>query len=357
MDSHLGTGPQLPPPGERRRVTPFPGDPAPVNASVHPPRRSPSLSADSPSVVVGADDGGEIRMAYSEHGDPGASLQVVLLHGLFDHKGTWSALAPRLAEAGYRVIAPDLVGFGRSSKPGFRSWPASRRYGAEAHVGFLRAFVESLGLDEVVLAGNSFGGGVFLRSLCTPWPGGPRVRGLVLESASGYPQARPPFVRLLSGLPGWLLPNRRVLGIGLATGLARVIVRSTLRRVFHDPSRIPEELVDQAIDILREPNTLYAYRAAARNLVPGDIARFTRAYRKIDVPTLVLWGAEDRIVPSRFATLFEAELPDATLHVFDECGHAPHLEYPAETARLIRDWMERRVTGEPSPAPCEGDRT
>ena len=293
-------------------------------------------------------------MAYSEHGDPGASLHLVLLHGLFDHKGTWSALAPRLAEAGYRVIAPDLVGFGRSSKPGFRSWPASRRYGAEAQVGFVRAFVESLGLDEVVLAGNSFGGGVFLRSLCTPWPGGPRVRGLVLESASGYPQARPPYIRLLAGLPGWLLLNQRVLAIGVGTGLTRAIVRSTFRRVFHDHGKIPEELVEEAVDILREPNTLYAYQAAARNLVPHDIASFTDAYRKIDVPTLVLWGAEDRIVPSRFATLFEAELPEATLHIIAECGHAPHLEYPAETARILRGWIESRVTGDLGPASPAG---
>ena len=301
-------------------------------------------------VVVGEDEGRKIRMAYSEHGDPGASLHVVLLHGLFDHKGTWSALAPRLAEAGYHVVAPDLVGFGRSSKPRFRSWPASRRYGAEAQVGFVRAFVEGLGLDELVLAGNSFGGGIFLRSLCTPWPGGPRVRGLVLESASGYPQACPPHIRLLANLPGPLLLNRLVLGIGLGTGLARAIVRSTFGRVFHDPGRIPEELVDEAVDILREPNTVYAYQAAARNLVPGDIASFTDAYREIDVPTLVLWGAEDRIVPPLFGTLFEAELPKASLHVLDKCGHAPHLEYPAETARLIGDWIRRRVAGELNPA-------
>ena len=329
-----------------------------MNASVHPPKPGLSEPAAPSSVVVGEDQGRQIRMAYSEHGDPGASIHVILLHGLFDHKGTWFALAPLLAEAGYHVIAPDLVGFGRSSKPEFRSWPASRRYGAEAQVGFVRAFVEGLGLDEVVLAGNSFGAGVLLRSLCTPWPGGPRVRGLVLESASGYPQARPPYIQLLGNLPGRLLSNRLVLGIGLGTGLARVVVRSTLRRVFSDPGQIPEELVDEAVDILREPNTVYAYQAAARNLVPDDIASFTSAYREIDVPTLVLWGAEDRIVPPLFATLFEAELPDARLQVFDNCGHAPHLEYPAETARLITDWIRSRVTGEPSPASAAGrDRT
>ncbi len=329
-----------------------PGLPAPILKDQG--RHSAPAPGGSPSVVIGEDGGRDIRMAYAEHGDPGASLHVLLLHGLFDHKGTWSSLTPHLVEAGYHVIAPDLVGFGRSSKPEFSSLPASRRYGAEAQVGFVRAFVERLGLDEVVLVGNSFGGGVFLRSLCTPWPGGPRVRGLVLEDATGYPQALPLHIRLLADWPGRLLLNRLVLAFGLGTGLARAIVRSTFRRVFHDPGKIPEELVDKAVHLLREANTVRAYQASARNLVPGDIARFTDRYREIDVPTLVLWGAEDRIVPPLFGLLFEAEIPGATLHIFEACGHAPHLEYPTETAALIRDWIRRRVEGEKSPASPAG---
>lgn len=319
-----------------------------------PPRLNGPAPGASPSVVVGEDEGREVRMAYSEQGDPDSRLHVILLHGLFDHKGTWSALTPHLVEAGYHVIALDLIGFGRSSKPGFRSEPASRRYGAEAQVGFVRAFVERLGLDEVVLVGNSFGGGVILRSVCTPWPGGPRVRGLVLESATGYPQALPPYIRLLADWPGRLLLNRLALALGLGTGLARAIVRTAFRRVFHDRGRIPEELVEEAVDILREPETVQAYQASARNLVPADIGRFTGRYREIDVPTLVVWGAQDRIVPPLFGLLFEAEIPDATLHVLDECGHAPHLEHPAETACLLRDWIRRRLEGEMEPVSPAG---
>ena len=325
-----------------------------MNGFARPPEPVAPAPPGSPSVVVGEDDGREIRMAYAEHGDPDASLHLLLLHGLFDHKGTWSCLAPHLAEAGHHLIAPDLIGFGRSSKPGFRSRPASRRYGVEAQVGFVRAFVESLGLDEVVLVGNSFGGGDFLRSLFTPWPGGPRVRGLVLESATGYPQALPPYIRLLADWPGRLLLNRPLLALGLATGLARAMVGATFRRVFHDRGKIPGELVDEAVDILREPDTLRAYQASARNLVPADIGSFTGRYRQIDVPTLVVWGAQDRIVPPLFGLLFEAEIPDAALHVLDGCGHAPHLEYPAETAGLIRDWIRRRIEAETEPVSAAG---
>ena len=325
-----------------------------MNGSVRPPPGNAAAPGRSTSVVVGEDEGREIRMACAEHGDPDSPLHVVLLHGLFDHKGTWTFLAPHLAEAGHHVIAPDLIGFGRSSKPGFGSQPASRRYGAEAQVGFVRAFVEELGLDEVVLVGNSFGGGVLLRSLCTPWPGGPRVRGLVLESATGYPQDLPLHIRLLAGPAGRMLLNRLAIALGVGTGLARAIVRTTFRRVFHDRGKIPRELVDEAVDILREPNTVHAYQAAARNLVPADIGRFTDRYREIDVPTLIVWGAQDRIVPPLLGLLLEAEIPDARLHVFDDCGHAPHLEHPTETACLIRDWIRRRIEGQTEPAAPAG---
>ena len=202
--------------------------------------------------------------------------------------------------------------------------------------------------------GNSFGGGVFLRSVCTPWPGGPRVRGLVLESATGYPQALPPHIRLLGDWPGRLLLNRPAVALGLGTGLARAVVRITFRRVFHDRGRIPRELVDEAVDILREPNTVQAYQASARNLVPADIGCFTDRYKAIDVPTLVVWGAQDRIVPPLFGLLFEAEIPDAALHILDRCGHAPHLEHPVETARLIRDWIRRRIEAEAEPVSPAG---
>ena len=76
-------------------------------------------------------------------------------------------------------------------------------------------------------------------------------------------------------------------------------------------------------------------------LFGNDIATFPDRYGDIDVPVLIVWGREDRIVPALFGLLFEAEIPGSTLHVFDDCGHAPHLEYPVETAVLLRDWMRR----------------
>ena len=77
----------------------------------------------------------------------------------------------------------------------------------------------------------------------------------------------------------------------------------------------------------------------ARNLVPSDINTFPQKYGTIRLPTLIVWGKEDRIIPALNALRLEADLPLAKLHVFDQCGHAPHLEYPEETAVVVRDWI------------------
>lgn len=295
------------------------------------------------TALVGQDDGHPVHMAYDEAGDPAWPVHVLLLHGLFDHRGTWRAVTPHLTGAGFHVVAPDLIGFGDSSRPAFAATPPDERYGVDAQVGFLRALLRQLPVDEWILAGNSLGGGLALRSLCTPWPDGPRVRGLVLEDAAGYNQALPGYIRALADWPGRLLLNRGIFALALRAGLVRAIARATFREVFYDRRKIPQDLVDRAVDILRAPGALRAYREAARNLIPGDIATFPERYRDIRIPTLVLWGRDDRIVPALFGLLFEAEIPGARLHVFAECGHAPHLEYPVETGVAIRDWIRHKV--------------
>ncbi len=284
-----------------------------------------------------------IQMSYAVAGDRGAETHILLLHGLFDHRGTWSQLTPHLVAAGCHVIAPDLIGFGASSRPALMDRPPHERYSIDTQVGFLRTFIEQLELDDFVLMGNSFGGGLALRMMCTPWPRAPTIRALILECAAGHAQAIPPGVQLLAGWPGRLLLHPSIQALLLASGLFRWLTRRTLQLAFHDPRLIPPQTLDDAVDVLRLPGTLYAYRESARNLVPADLGSFPERFRQIDSPTLIIWGREDRIVPPLFGLLFEEEIPASTLHVFDECGHAPHLELPVETAAVIRDWMRRRI--------------
>ena len=281
----------------------------------------------------------QVEMAYIDNGG-GDLPPLVLLHGIFDNKATWFRLAAHLPDC--RLIAPDLIGHGHSSKPTFAAHPAHERYSPDMLAGYLAAFIASLDLDDVILVGNSLGGGLALR-LYLDFPAlAAKVRGLVLIDAAGYPHKLPVHVRTLGSYPGKLLAHAPIHTLARTCGLLRLATWRTFRRCFHDRSKIPPELATVAHAALETPNATYAYHYSARNLIPPDIATFHQRFGGITCPTLVLWGQQDRILPVRSAQLFAAALPRADLHIFPNCGHAPHLEYPDETADCIRRWIRER---------------
>ena len=282
----------------------------------------------------------QVEMAYIDNGGNRDHPPLVLLHGIFDNKATWFRLTARLP--GHRIIAPDLIGHGHSSKPTFAARPAHERYSPDMQVGYLAAFIAALELDEVILVGNSLGGGLALRLYLDLPALAANVRGLVLIDAAGYPHQLPAHVRTLGSYPGKLLAHAPVHTLAQTLGLLRLATWRTFRRCFHDRSKIPPELATVARAALETPNTLYAYHYSARNLIPPDIETFHQRFGDITCPTLVLWGQQDRILPVRSAQHFAADLPCADLHIFPDCGHAPHLEYPDETAACIERWIKER---------------
>ena len=109
---------------------------------------------------------------------------------------------------------------------------------------------------------------------------------------------------------------------------------------------MPEQLVDRGVDYFAMTGTPFSYRMTVRNLTPPDIDTFTDRYAEMPLPALIVWGRQDRIVPPLNALRFEADLPAAKLHLFDDCGHAPHLEYPEEAAAAIRDWIHHDINSD-----------
>ncbi len=282
----------------------------------------------------------QVEMAYIDNSGSGDHPPLVLLHGIFDNKATWFRLAARLP--GHRIVAPDLIGHGHSSKPTFATHPAHERYSPDMQAGYLAAFIAALDLDDVILVGNSLGGGLTLR-LYLDFPAlAAKVRGLVLIDAAGYPHKPPAHVRALGSYPGKLLAHAPLHTLARTCGLLRLATWRTLRRCFHDRRKIPPELATVARAALETPDTVYAYHYSARNLIPPDIATFHQRFGDITCSTLVLWGEQDRILPVRSAQLFAAALPRADLHIFPNCGHAPHLEYPDETTDCIKRWIKER---------------
>ncbi|MCC7265548.1 MAG: alpha/beta fold hydrolase [Candidatus Latescibacteria bacterium] len=294
------------------------------------------------TLVLGEEDGQPLWMVYQDSHTPAPAPVLLLLHGLFDQRGTWDLIWPHLAGS-HRLIAPDLVGFGASSKPRLRSQPPAQRYSLAMHAGHLIRLIEHLGLERLALAGNSLGGGLALYLWCTQPQLRPVITGLALLDPACYPQPLPGYVRQVAGWPGALLDQRPLQWLSHRLGLTRWLVDQTLRRCFADPQKIPPGAADQIVARLREPGVSYAYRQAARNLLPADTEALLRGYREVSCPVLALWGQEDQVVPAALAGRLQADIPHAAVQVVPGCGHAPQLECPELVAGALAAWIPRGV--------------
>jgi pimeloyl-ACP methyl ester carboxylesterase len=188
------------------------------------------------------------------------------------------------------------------------------------------------GVRSVTLIGHSMGGGIcLLTGLRLQDTGSVELRALVLVAAAAHRQRLPPLVGF-SRRPG--LTKRLVRAIG-----AKRIVRATLRSIVYDSASITPEQIDAYTAPLASDEGLLAAMASGQNILPADIDTHTARYPEIAVPTLLLWGDTDRVIPMWVAQRLEAELPQATLCVLPRCGHVPPEEQPQESWSVVNDFL------------------
>jgi pimeloyl-ACP methyl ester carboxylesterase len=254
------------------------------------------------------------------HNDP---VPIVLLHGTSASLHTWEGWAQSLRDK-RRVIRFDLPGFALTGpNPG-------NDYSTEAYVAFVRAVMDKLEVQRFVLAGNSLGGQIAW-SVAASMP--ERVERLILVDASGYP---PESITTPQSIPvGFRIARTPGLRWVTRYMLPRGVVQSSLRNVYGDPAKVTPELVDlYAAMTVRAGNR----EALARRMDQGYTADVSQL-KAIKAPTLVLWGAKDRLLPVELAHRFVRDIPDARLVVFDELGHVPHEEDPARTLAEVRRFL------------------
>lgn len=263
---------------------------------------------------------------------------LVLLHGLFDNKATWEPLA-RLLDRDHRLLLPDLLGCGRSDKPGLDHLPEGRRYSVAMHAEHLAGLLARIDVDGLILGGNSLGGGLAVKLLLDHPEVRARTRGLLLLAPAVFAQPLPWAGRCLAGWGGRLLDTRPGRWACYRLGLADQLVRANYRRVVRDPARVPPEVIAETMAALREPGALRSYRWAARNAIPPDHHELAARLSEITCPVLAIWGWEDGIVSPLNALRLQQLVPQTRVHILDDCGHAPQLEAPEQVAALVRTWM------------------
>lgn len=248
------------------------------------------------------------------------SLPIVLLHGTSDSLHTWDGWAAQL-RGQRRVIRFDLPGFGLTG-PG-----ATADYSIDAYVRFVAAVLDRLETPRVVLGGNSLGGEIAWRAA---WALPQRVAQLILVDAAGYP-TQPQEVPL-----GFVLARTAGVRVALEYLLPRGLMLASVRSVYGDPSKVTPELVDRYYDMaLRAGNR----RALVQRLdaMPGDDV--SDRIQTLTLPTLVLWGAQDRLIPVALGRRFAQDIAGASLVVFDGLGHVPHQEDPMRTVAEVRRFL------------------
>ncbi len=256
---------------------------------------------------------------------------LILLHGFGAGVFSWREVMEPFGKTG-TVIAYDRPAFGLTARPMPESWQGANPYGPQANLEQLFGLMDALGVAKAVLVGHSAGGRVALHAaLERP----ERFCGLVLVDAAVYAIGRVP-PRLLR--PLMLTPQANRLGPAAARWLARRRGDQFLRASWHDPEKITPEVYA----LYRKPFQMADWDRAlweqAKAFYGGD--GLGARIAELNVPTLVVTGDDDRIVPTADALRLAAEIRSARLVVIPSCGHVPQEEQPAAFLEALQGFLE-----------------
>jgi pimeloyl-ACP methyl ester carboxylesterase len=257
----------------------------------------------------------------------GAGPVLLLVHGMAGSSVTWKHILPALAQR-FTVVAPDLLGHGQSAKP-------HGEYSLGAHANVLRDVMNLLGHERATLVGQSLGGGVVMQ-LAYQFPD--RCERLVLVGSGGLGREVNFLLRALS-LPGadYLLPllctpRVRDGGNRLAAWLGCLGLRA---------APFIEE-VWRSFGSLADADTRRAFFRTLRSVVDLSgqaVSAANRLYLTSQVPTLIVWGAQDRFIPVSHAVAAHDVMPGSRLEIFDDVGHFPHCDAPDRFVEALVDFM------------------
>jgi pimeloyl-ACP methyl ester carboxylesterase len=263
---------------------------------------------------------------------------VLLIHGITGSSQTWDHVLPLLSER-YTVIAPDLLGHGDSAKP-------RGDYSLGAYASGIRDLMQAVGHERATVVGHSLGGGVAMQ-LAYQFP--EMAERLVLVSSGGLGREVNLFLRAAT-LPGseWVLPLIASSGVLTAGGTAGRFLRTLGMRAAPDL-----EEMWRGFSSLGDSEARQAFIYTLRGIVDPGGQRVTardRLYLAETVPTMLMWGDRDPIIPVRHAYSTHKQLPHSRLEVLEGAGHFPYRDEPIAFAKILRDFIE---TTEPAEADWE----
>jgi pimeloyl-ACP methyl ester carboxylesterase len=260
------------------------------------------------------------------HKTYGAGDPVLCIHGFGASLFSWHNFVDPVSR-NYQLILIDLKGSGNSPKP-----PDSH-YSTRDHVDLIYKFILDHDLKNLTLIGNSFGGALSLwlsMILIEKQPG--RLRSLILIDAGAFKEYIPFYVKLI-GVP--------IIGAAAVyLTPARCMAKSVLKLAYYDPKKITEEQIAAYAAPLAAPGGKHALLETGKQIIPPNIDELTAKYKDINVPTLIIWGQQDKVIDPIVGTLLDQAIPNSTLKVIEQCGHVPQEERPEATIPLVLDFLQ-----------------
>jgi pimeloyl-ACP methyl ester carboxylesterase len=258
----------------------------------------------------------------------GSGPALVLLHGIANSSETWRQVLPGLAER-FTVIAPDLLGHGKSAAP-------RGDYSLGAHASGVRDLLTALGHERATIAGHSLGGGIAMQ-FAYQFP--ERCERLVLVSSGGLGREVHLLLRAAS-LPGAdlvlpLLASRPLIELG--RGLGGLLGRAPLR-----PSRDVQTLA-RGFGSLGSAGSRQAFLHTVRSVIEPSGQRVSandRLALAARLPTLIVWGERDSIIPLRHGEAAHDAMPGSRLDVFPDAGHMPHDDDARRFVELVTEFCD-----------------
>jgi pimeloyl-ACP methyl ester carboxylesterase len=278
------------------------------------PEAEVKTPAAQPTTEGGDATGSSSRATNASGGD--RKPTVILVHGFAASLDSWAGVVPVLSRT-HRVIALDLKGFGWTDRP-------EGDYSPEAQAKLVLRLLELRGVSRSAIVAHSWGSSVALAAaLQAP----ERVTKLALYDAWVYDEQLPTFFH-------WARANG--VGEALFSLFYKERADERIALAFFDHKFVTEKLVESVDDALDRPGTLAAALAAVRGQHYEDVEN---RYRRIDKPTLLMWGREDIVTPLKYGERLARDLPGSKLIVYPRCGHFPMIEALSTSTRDLVQFL------------------
>jgi pimeloyl-ACP methyl ester carboxylesterase len=259
--------------------------------------------------------------------DSGSGPVVLFIHGVLGSQRQWAHLVDKMDD-NHRVLVPDLFGHGDSAKP-------IGDYSLSAHAAAMRDLLDHLGAERVTLVGHSLGGGIAMQFFYL-FP--ERVDRLVLVSSGGLGREVNLLLRSAT-LPG-AAQVLSVLASGPVTSRVEALGRGASKVGWQPGADVGA--IWRGFSSLGDRESRRAFLATTRAVIDiggQSISAHDHLEGALPIPTLIVWGSKDRMIPASHARRVAQALPDCQVEIFEGAGHFPHLDDPDRFARVLRDFI------------------